>query len=172
MFYGKLITMSWGKLPEIQAWSRSSQSLQESGLAAAHELLAGLQEYADSTARPLTDWDRWVLKHSPLDIVATVERYAEAHSEFETEAYAEQLHSGFVDTDRRAILLFRDWVESLKRSKASTVVVRPGLRLPEWIEDRYAAVHTSNLPWTISHVMQSAFMGAPELGEAEAWKSK
>lgn len=164
--------MDWDESPEIQAWNRSSTSLQEAGLTAGQELLAGFEQFAASTSRALSDWDRWVLTHGPGDMMTVIDRYAESHSDQETELQAENLRASFVDTARRSILLFREWVEFLKRSNAPTVVVRPGLRLPEWIEDRYEAVYSSNLPWTLSGVMQSAFMGSPELGERKPWKSK
>lgn len=47
-----------------------------------------------------------------------------------------------------------------------------GLRLPAEWQEHYGAVYVSELPWTISGIMQSVMLGNPAAGESKPWKSR
>lgn len=71
----------------------------------------------------------------------------------------------------RAVPLIRQRIELYKQAGVPTMVVRKGLRLPVVWEANYEAVYLGELPWLISHIVQSAFLGNPSAGETKPWTS-
>lgn len=72
-------------------------------------------------------------------------------------------------TVQQAVPIVRDAINWEKKSGIPAKKVRRGLSLPEDWSYGYDLIYNTELPWTLSHVLQSAFMGCVELGETEPW---
>lgn len=135
-------------------------------------MVVRLEAYATYIGDPFTEFQTWVLRHSFWDIVETVEKYGETHTERQTESHEEAWRYHAAETVKKGIVLVRQAIEEEKRRQVPTVWIRPMLRLPVWWEERYQVIFQTGLMWFISPVMQSAFLGAPQLGESRPWRSK
>ena len=71
----------------------------------------------------------------------------------------------------RGVDLLRHRVERCKELSWPSGKVRLGLAVPWSIEVRYQTIYQNELPWTISLVMQNAFLGNPFAGERRPWRS-
>lgn len=148
------------------AWTR--QLAEQAG----EEMAARLEAYAASIGQHFTPFQTYVLRHSVFDFAEELEKHAETHSERESDALDESYRYHVTATVQKGIVLVRQAIETDKRMGAPTVRIRAGLRLPVWWEDRYQLVFQTGLMWMISPIMQSAFLGAPELGENRPWTSR
>ena len=93
-------------------------------------------------------------------------------TEQEFEEFAGKLQADLNNLINNSVSLVRSAIVRAKGAGAPCVKVRHGLRIPEDWEDNYEIVYSTNLPWIISHVMQSAFLGNPAVGETKPWMSR
>jgi len=160
--------------PVLQ-WSDLPAERQERAITAANDLIERIRDYAAVDGAPLTEWDLWMLRHGPQDLVGRVEEFAsDGRTASELADFEATQQRAFGDTFNRAVQLVRI---AINRDKAAgtmppLVTPRPDLRIPSWWEDRYQIVYTSEIPWLISAAIQSAFMGHPPFGEKRPWRSK
>lgn len=157
--------------PALEAWNATSPLLKEQATQAGEMVVSRIEVFANSEGQPLTEWDSWMLRHGIYDLQDLHEAHSENHSPEETELYGESLHVGFRATVQRCIPLVRRAIQWEKASGVPSIKVWRGLKLPDDWRIAYDVIYSTNLPWTVSHVLQSVFMGAPELGEKRPWRS-
>lgn len=157
--------------PAAQQWFSNDPATRQRAEVAAEELAARLETYAAYFGQPLTEFESMAIRRSFEDFGGAVDKFAATHTEDEAEAFAETMQRRVVDTVTKSIVLVRQAVEADKKLDMPTVEVRTGLRLPSWWQDRYEVVYQTGLMWALSAILQSAFLGAPELGETKPWMS-
>lgn len=116
-------------------------------------LIAELEKEATLQGRALTELEHWVLRHAPWE-------------------FTDDLHAPVVELNNRGVELARDAIVRAKGTGSPTVKVRRGLVIPVDWENHYGVVYSTELPWFVSHIMQSAFLGNPAVGERRPWKSR
>ena len=157
--------------PILDQWNSQSEYVQAQTREIAEKLAGRIEIFAKGTGRALTEWESWMLRHTFLDLVSGSEKYAETHDEAETQAYDDLRHEGYVTLVRNCIVLVREAITWEKENGIKSFKVRSGLTLPYDWQYGYDLIYNTGLPWTLSHILQSAFLGAPELGETRPWKS-
>ena len=116
-------------------------------------LIQQIEVEAGLEGRPLTDWDRWVLRTGPRE-------------------FTEDHRPHVATTHNRSVELVRKAIVRAKKQGAPVVRAREGLTIPiEW-EEHYEVIYNTELPWMVSAVMQSAFLGNPVVGETQPWRSE
>lgn len=153
------------------AWDALPDYLKRQAEESGEGLVKRVSDVAQVARTPLTEWDNWLLRHSPLDVSALATRMAaEGRAENEEEAFAE-LQVSTVTTMNKCVLIVRNAIIVEKRMGVPTIKVRRGLRLPTWWEECYQIVYRTELPWMVSSVLQLAFLGNPSMGERKPWRS-
>jgi hypothetical protein len=153
------------------AFKSLEESVQREAEQAGEWLIGRIRSFGPVIGYELTDWDLWILRRGAEDIMRAAMGEANGSLIREKELgrqYIEQLTA----TVNACVLVAREAMVFEKKQRVETVVVRPGLRVPVAWEDRYELVYETGLPWTVSVVMQNAFLGNPLAGEKRPWKSR
>ena len=85
--------------------------------------------------------------------------------------FSEENRSEFLAVNEKTVRMIRETITDEKLAGAECVEARQGLHIPASWRDNYLAVYDSELPWMISHCVQSAMLSEPTLGEASWWQS-
>ena len=155
-------------------WNDLPKARQGAAITAAEDVIRRLSGYAIFDRAPLSEWDIWVLHHDVSAVIEVVEQYVrEGRTESEATTYESRVHGDFRSTIDRAVRLVRSAIERDKRAGSGPLVEpRKGLVLPVWWEARYQLIYTSEMPWSISAVLQGALLGYPPFGERGPWRSR
>lgn len=145
--------------------------MQEEAKQSGEWVIGRIASYAAVCQQPHTKWDEWMLRHGSLDLIAAVEAKAETDSPWAAARYDRELQAGFQRTFNNSVKHARNAITYEKTRGARTVAIRPGLSLPTAWQSHYEAIYMSDLPWLVSAVLQSAFMGHPPFGEKKPWQS-
>jgi hypothetical protein len=121
--------------------------------AAGEWFIEQLSREAMRRGEDITQFEQWALRHSPFD-------------------FTDAMRPAVLVLMNRAVVLFRARIELTKRLSIPKLTVRPGLVLPAAWENRYQTIYKSELPWFVSAILQSTFMGNPLAGEKRPWKSR
>lgn len=155
----------WEQTPSLIRWHATQ----------AGEWLIGRidREAALVSGEGLRDFELRLLSNSTWQVAATLEEARQkAATPEEGQKLADGFHATLNNLINNSVGLARSAIERDKAAGVRCVKVRRGLRVPGDWEASYEVVYEANLPWFISHVMQSAFLGNPAVGETGPWISK
>lgn len=156
--------------PEV-AFQALPISVQREAEHAGEWLVDRIAQFSPSVGYVLGSWDRWMLQHSVFDLMRRTEQESQG-SLIRAKELDREYRQAMTACITGSVYLVRQAIEADKKKRVQTVVTRPGLRIPTAWEDRYELIYETGLPWTISAVMQNAFMGNPLAGEKRPWRSR
>lgn len=115
-------------------------------------LVLFLASMRSAVGDPISQFDEWALHQSPSD-------------------FDESMRSQITTLHNESVLHVRASINAMKRQGLPMVLVRKGLTLPPVLNFHYGVVFQSELPWFVSAIYQSAFLGNPAVRERRPWKS-
>lgn len=117
---------------------------------AAKWLLDELASEARLQKKPLLPEEIWILSHPFWEFSDDLIPFVKA-------------------THNRAVLLVRNQIIRAVRTGQASYEIRAGLWVPKEWERKYELVYKTELPWFLSTVLQSAFLGNPLENENGPW---
>lgn len=118
--------------------------------AAAEWFLQILVEAATLEGQPLTSEQKWILRHPVSD-------------------FTEDIREEVIATNNRCVELIRKIIRRDVAAGKPSMKVRPGLWVPNNLEEQYEFLYLTEHPWFICAVLQNVFLGNPMQGENGIW---
>lgn len=116
-------------------------------------LVSAIAEEAMLRGEPLSAPDVWILRHPVWE-------------------FDDDIRDHVIDLNNRAVNLVRQRILRQTAEGYPTIQIRAGLWVPADLEEHYETIFETEMPWFLSTIMQSVFLGNSIAGEKRQWTPK